>query len=605
MAKWADVHHPAQQAQAPVEEDGAGCGSGGEEVAGASNDEAGNGGQGGSGGGTLIHASPAAASASVPAPVAASAVASTVATAPTTTAAATTTLVRIYPPSRAKALSGYVVAGPHRGALSNERACTALDPLMRGVGVCNFTGDRGMQRKGRWLWAELRRGNKRFRIAIVRDDRGDSMYLPSDVPLRDRHQLKEDVETALPSMRDDRDGGDGSGGGGGNDDGNDGGGGGNDDGNDGGGGGGGNGGNDGGGSGANDSDSNGGDGSGDGSGGGTDGIGGGGTDGSGAGGGVDGSGGMMARDDVGSDEASDEESDEESGRGDVTKGVRVLEPAGGGSLPPLRLPQVSDVETREPDESPALHAEYGPHRVHPGVYAIPNFAQHVLGVQPGVVFNQMVDGYPVRKAGDAIDPKIAGWVDGANKALHYRGRPIKRCKLFAQRDPTTEGYRKYHYTGRQWTVMAAQVDVKRIPELEAMADKYDGWCDNMGYPRPDHYIVTWYEDGTYSIDWHYDKLPDILEGSLITIVKLGDHARRFALRRRLFLKASSTFKWVQPSDFPKDSPERKEAEKQLEKQKAASAKLQAAQEAIFDEPVAPGTAIIMTVRPRHALGSST
>ena len=46
-----------------------------------------------------------------------------------------------------------------------------------------------------------------------------------------------------------------------------------------------------------------------------------------------------------------------------------------------------------------------------------------------------------------------------------------------------------------------------------------------------------------------------------------------------------------------------EAEKQLEKQKAAFAKLQAAQEAIFDEPVAPGTAIIMTVRPRHALGS--
>ena len=49
----------------------------------------------------------------------------------------------------------------------------------------------------------------------------------------------------------------------------------------------------------------------------------------------------------------------------------------------------------------------------------------------------------------------------------------------------------------------------------------------------------------------------------------------------------------------------KEAEKQLKKQKAAFAKLQKAQEAIFDEPVAPGTAIIMTVRPRHALGSST
>ena len=596
MTEWADVYRPAQQAQTPMEEGGAGCGSGGELDAGASNDEVGNGGQGGSVGGALMHASPAAASASAPAPVAASAVASTAATAPTAT-----TLVRIPLPSRAKALSGYVVAGPHRGALSTPSACAALDSLMRGVDKCTLTDGRGVQRNGQWLWAELHRGDKCFRVAIVRDS-CYSMYLPSTVPLDDRSQLKADVEKALPSMLDDRDGGAGSGGGGGGGGGSSGGGG-NDDGN------GGGSGNDGGGSGAN--DNNGGDGSGDGSGGGSDGIGGGGsdgiggggTDGSGAGGGVDGSGGVMARDDEESDEASDEESDEESGRGDVNKGVRDLEPTGGGSLPPLRLPQASDVETREPDESPALRAEYGPHRVHPGVYVIPNFAQHVLGVQPGVVFNQMVNNYPVRKAGDAIDPKVAGWVDGANEALHYRGRPIKRCKLFAQRDPTTEGYRKYHYTGRQWTVMAAQVDVKRIPELEAMADKYDGWCDNMGYPRPDHYIVTWYEDGTYSIDWHYDKLPDILEGSLITIVKLGDHARRFALRRRLFLKASSTFKWVKPSDFLKDSPERKEAEKQLEKQKAAFAKLQAAQEAIFDEPVAPGTAIIMTVRPRHALGS--
>jgi len=260
----------------------------------------------------------------------------------------------------------------------------------------------------------------------------------------------------------------------------------------------------------------------------------------------------------------------------------------------LRLPQASDVETREPDESFTLQAKHLKHRVHPGVYAIPNFAQDVLGVDPGIVFNEMVDNYPVRKAGDAIDPKDAGWVDGANEALHYRGRPIKRCKIFAQRGPTTEGYRKYHYTGRQWAVMAAQVDVACIPELEAMADKYDVWCVRMSYPRPDHYIVTWYEDGTHSIDWHYDKLPDILEGSLITIVKLGDHARRFALRRRLFLKASSTFKWVEPSAFPKDSPERKETEKQLKKQKAAFSKLQAAQEAIFDDSVSPGTAIIMT-----------
>ena len=47
-----------------------------------------------------------------------------------------------------------------------------------------------------------------------------------------------------------------------------------------------------------------------------------------------------------------------------------------------------------------------------------------------------------------------------------------------------------------------------------------------------------------------------------------------------------------------------EARKQLGKQKAAVpvAKLQAAQEAIFHDSVAPGAAILMTVRPRHARG---
>ena len=76
--------------------------------------------------------------------------------------------------------------------------------------------------------------------------------------------------------------------------------------------------------------------------------------------------------------------------------------------------------------------------------------------------------------------------------------------------------------------------------------------------------------------------------------KLGAHARPFGLRRRLFLKPSSTFVWVDPKTAKKDTPERKRLEAQLNKQKAAFAKLQAAEPVIFNEPVAPGTAIFMT-----------
>ena len=88
------------------------------------------------------------------------------------------------------------------------------------------------------------------------------------------------------------------------------------------------------------------------------------------------------------------------------------------------LPQASDVETREPDKSPALQAEYAQYRKCPGGYAIPSFTQNELGVHPGKVFRQMLDEYPVRK--DAIDRKVVGWVDGANQALHFRGNPIRQ-----------------------------------------------------------------------------------------------------------------------------------------------------------------------------------
>ena len=101
-----------------------------------------------------------------------------------------------------------------------------------------------------------------------------------------------------------------------------------------------------------------------------------------------------------------------------------------------------------------------------------------------------------------------------------------------------------------------------------------------------------------SIDWHYDKTPDITPGSIITVIKLGEHARPFGVRHRLFLKPSSTFKWVDPKTADKDTEKEKhqELESQLNKQKAAFAKLQNDNALIiFNEDVEPGTAIFMTV----------
>ena len=267
------------------------------------------------------------------------------------------------------------------------------------------------------------------------------------------------------------------------------------------------------------------------------------------------------------------------------------EPSSGG----FRLPTADDVETRKPEDSPELLSAFGEAcRIHPGVYVVPEFVQTTLASDPNAVLEGMVDKYPVRQSAEPIVPGEVQWVDGTHEALHYRGNPIKRRKIWAQRGPTSEGYHRYGYTGWQWKVLPATVDVALISELTAMLQKYDAWCDATGAPRPDHYIVTLYEDGTHSIDWHYDKTRDITPGSIITVLKLGEHARPFGLRRRLFRKDS--FEYVDPTTAPSETEERKRLEGQLRQQKAAFDKLQADEPVIFNDAVAPGTAIFMTVQ---------
>ena len=287
-------------------------------------------------------------------------------------------------------------------------------------------------------------------------------------------------------------------------------------------------------------------------------------------------------------EGVEEEAEEEEA--EVTEGVT------------FRLPTNDDVETRTTDDSPELHAAFGAEcRILPGVYVVPNFVQTTLKGDPKkgdpkTILDSMTAKYPVRRGGDAIVPNEVQWVDGSHEALHYRGHPIARRKIWAQRgDPTSVGYRRYGYTGWQWDVLPATVDVAKISEITPVLKKYDEWCGTVGIPLPNHYIFTLYEDGTHSIDWHYDKTPDIEKGSIITVLKLGEHARPFGLRKRLFLKAS--FKYVEPTDAPKGSDERKELERQLTRQKNALTKLQAAPElVVFNKDVAPGSAIFMTLQ---------
>ena len=91
-----------------------------------------------------------------------------------------------------------------------------------------------------------------------------------------------------------------------------------------------------------------------------------------------------------------------------------------------------------------------------------------------------------------------------------------------------------------------------------VVEAYDTFCDEAGAKRANHFIATHYRDGDHSIGAHYDKDRSIEASdeslSLITVVKTGAHARRFTVAR------------VGEEGSP-----------------------------FFDQAVAPGTAIIMTL----------
>jgi len=166
------------------------------------------------------------------------------------------------------------------------------------------------------------------------------------------------------------------------------------------------------------------------------------------------------------------------------------------------------------------------------IWVIPAFAQTVLGVDPAALQQQLEDKYPVRGKGDAIEWARPQWVEGENEALHYRGRALKRGKMWFQLgEPQTHGFVKYYYTGWQRAVLPATSDVARAPELVPVVEQYNAWAAALGKPAANHFIVTHYVDGEHNIGMHFDKPKSIQPGSLITVVKTGAHGRPFRLER--------------------------------------------------------------------------
>ena len=219
------------------------------------------------------------------------------------------------------------------------------------------------------------------------------------------------------------------------------------------------------------------------------------------------------------------------------------------------------------------------YRVRPelDIWIIPDFAQSVLKFDPAQLQAELESDYPLVGSCDSITPGVAQWVGGSNAALKYRGRELKRAKMWFQRgDPRNTGcYTKYYYTGWQKKILPATSDIASCPQLLPIANAYDEWARSVGFAAANHYIVTKYADATHNIGWHYDKPKSIKAGSLITVVKIGPSGRRFQLRNRVFLTRYQG-----------------EADKEYKKR---INKAQRREKPFFDQVLPPGAAVIMTL----------
>ena len=164
------------------------------------------------------------------------------------------------------------------------------------------------------------------------------------------------------------------------------------------------------------------------------------------------------------------------------------------------------------------------------IWVVPNFAQDKLRCDPAKLQKDMEDKYPVRGNGDVIEWARPQWVEGDNEALHYRGKELKRGKMWFQLgEPETDGFVKYYYTGWQRAVLPATSDVERAPEMATVVKAYNKLAEADSFPIANHFILTHYVDGQHNIGMHYDKPISIQKESLITIVKTGEHGRPFRL----------------------------------------------------------------------------
>ena len=152
-----------------------------------------------------------------------------------------------------------------------------------------------------------------------------------------------------------------------------------------------------------------------------------------------------------------------------------------------------------------------------GAYTVHDFMPNYLEMDPKNTFEQMVSlrMHPVDKEIE-YSPRTPFVVPGSHPSLKYRGHELNRYILWAQTGTEKEMV-KYGYTGWQYPIAKATVDVESVPALYDVTSR-----SSLGLgQRFNHFIYTLYKDGNDNIGAHHDKMKDIDESCWILVLKLG------------------------------------------------------------------------------------
>ena len=164
------------------------------------------------------------------------------------------------------------------------------------------------------------------------------------------------------------------------------------------------------------------------------------------------------------------------------------------------------------------------------VYVVKGFAARFGMPDPKAAQAKLRDEYPHLAGTEPIPWGKPQWITGNHKALRMRGNELAREKMwFQDKDPKEHGFRKYFYTGWQYAVMPATAWVGHVPWLEAFVGRINRWLADNDHAKTNHYIVTAYEKEDCGIGMHYDKEKSIDPESVIIVVKTGACGRPFCI----------------------------------------------------------------------------